>query len=77
MSDVGDRLRSLRSTAGLSHERLGRQADVDAKRIAFIESGHAFPTQYECQALESALPGCAPQELGLLAYGDRDCCTIR
>jgi len=49
---------------------LALRADVDPGRLNGMEDGSATPTQYECGAIERALPGCSPQELGILAYGD-------
>lgn len=70
MTDVGHRIRQHRQAAGLTIEELATLADVDARRLAGMEDGSSVPTQYDCGALESALPGCSPQELGLLAYGE-------
>lgn len=70
MSDVGNRIRQYRQGAGWTIEELAALADVDPRRLSGMEDGSSFPTQYECGALESALPDCSPQELGILAYGD-------
>jgi transcriptional regulator with XRE-family HTH domain len=70
MTDVGNRIRKHRQAAGWTVDELAALADIDARRLADMEDGSSFPTQYECGALERALPGCSPQELGILAYGD-------
>lgn len=70
VSDAGNRIRQYRKGAGLTITELAHQADVDPGRLAGMEDGSVSPTQYECGALERSLPGCSPQELGLLVYGD-------
>ena len=49
---------------------LATRADVDANRLAGMEDGSSVPTQYECSVLERVLPGCSPQELSFLVYGE-------
>jgi hypothetical protein len=70
MSDAGDRIRLHRQGAGWTITELAHQADVDPGRLAGMEDGSVLPTQYECGALEHSLPGCSPEELGILVYGD-------
>lgn len=70
MTDVGDRIRHYRQTQGWTISELATRADLEANRLAGMEDGSAVPTQSECGVLERALPGCSPQELGLLLYGD-------
>jgi transcriptional regulator with XRE-family HTH domain len=42
--DIGERLRSERESAGLSHEELGERAQVDAATVAAIELGDETPS---------------------------------
>jgi transcriptional regulator with XRE-family HTH domain len=70
VTDVGNRIRQHREAAEWTIEEVAALADVDARRLAGMEGRSSFPTQYECGALERVLPGCSPQELGILAYGD-------
>jgi hypothetical protein len=70
MSDVGRRIRELRMAAGWSVLDLADIADLDRGRVAGFEDGDVIPLQGECQLLELVLPGCSPQELGMLQYGD-------
>jgi transcriptional regulator with XRE-family HTH domain len=70
MTDVGDRIRHYRKAQGWTISELATRADVDPNRLAGMEDGSAVPTQSECAVLERALPGCSPQELGLLVYGE-------
>lgn len=70
MSDAGDRIRQHRQHAGWTISELALRADINPGRLAGMEDGSASPTQYECGAIERALPGCSPQELGILVYGD-------
>jgi transcriptional regulator with XRE-family HTH domain len=70
MTDVGERIRHYRQAQGWTISELAARADVDANRLAGMENGSAVPIQNECASLERALPGCSPQELGLLVYGE-------
>jgi transcriptional regulator with XRE-family HTH domain len=70
MTDVGERIRHYRQAQGWTISELATRADLDADRVAGMEDGSAVPIQAECGALERALPGCSPQELGLLVYGE-------
>ncbi len=70
MTDAGERIRHYRQAQGWTISELATRADVDANRLAGMEDGSAVPIQSECTALERALPGCSPEELGLLVYGE-------
>jgi ribosome-binding protein aMBF1 (putative translation factor) len=67
MTPVGNRINELRSEAGLSVDELAAKADVSPQRLADMEAGGSVPTQYECAALEAALPPCKAGELEALA----------
>jgi transcriptional regulator with XRE-family HTH domain len=56
------RLRTLRTQAGLSAEKLGRRADISMHAILRIEQGRANPTLRTLRKLASAL-NVSPDEL--------------
>jgi len=70
MTDAGTRIRQLREAQRWSVTDLADLADVDPGRLRGMEDGSVRPSTYECQTLEATLPGCSPQELGVLVYGE-------
>lgn len=53
--DYGKRLRELRSSSGLSANKLGRSADLDQTMIYKIERGEAIPSLPALERICSAL----------------------
>lgn len=69
---VGRRIRSLRSSAGLSVARLGELGDVSRRMLTQIELGQANPSLATVDRLASALGTTFPALVGLLGEPSPD-----